>query len=395
MEENVGMFDALIRFGAVALLTVGAYWLTRLLLARFALPLLRRSRPDWARPVERSRLPMLTALLVAVIALGLAASILTDAYPQINNLLRILDSAAGIGILTFMLTTAASIALVIYEQLPLAKDVPLRGFVQLVQGGLYLIGALMIVATFLGVPAIYSFTALAAIFAALSFVFQDPIMGFVAGIQLAANKMVAIGDWIEVPQYGANGAVQEILMSTVKVQNWDNTVTTVPTRSLISESFKNWRAMQASGGRRMQRTVMLDVFSVRLLTPELLARYPVLAETRRQIDAGDLDGAGILVADAAGQPTNLGVYRVYLTDYLLRHPRVHQSMTRIAHQLDGSDEGLPLELYCFLTDTAWADFEMTSASMIEHVYATLPHFGLRPVQRAMSVDIGDPPRTAT
>lgn len=383
------MVDAVLRFGLVALLTVGAYLLTRLLLARFALPLLRRSRPNWAAAVERSRLLMLTALLVAVIALGLAASILTDGYPQINNLVRILDTAVGIGVLTLLMATGASVALVIYEKLPLAKDVPLRGFVQLVQGGLYLIGALMIVATFLGVPAIYSFTALAAIFAALSFVFQDPIMGFVAGIQLAANKMVAIGDWIEVPQYGANGAVTEILMSTVKVQNWDNTVTTVPTRSLISESFKNWRPMQMSGGRRMQRTVMLDVFSVRLLRPELLTRFPVLAETQRQIAAGDLDGAGILVADAAGQPTNLGVYRVYLSDYLRRHPRVNQSMTCVVHQLDGSDEGLPLELYCFLTDTAWADFEMTAASMVEHVYATLPHFGLRPVQRPLSMDIGD------
>jgi len=393
MEENVGMFDALIRFGAVALLTVGAYWLTRLLLARFALPLLRRSQPKWAAAVERSRLSMLTALLAAVITLGLAASVLTDAYSQINNLVRILDVAVGIGLFSHLLVTAASVALAIYEQMPLAKDVPLRGFTQLVQGGLYLIGALMIVATLLGVPAIYSFTALAAIFAALSFVFQDPIMGFVAGIQLAANKMVAIGDWIEVPQYGANGAVTEILMSTVKVQNWDNTVTTVPARSLISESFKNWRPMQASGGRRMQRTVMLDVFSVRLLTPELLARYPVLAEARRQIDAGDLDGAGFQGAGAATQPTNLGVYRACMTDYLLRHPRVNQSMTRIVHQLDGSDEGLPLEIYCFLLDIGWADFEMTAASMVEHVYATLAHFGLRPVQRAMSVDIGDPPRT--
>ena len=209
MQENVGMFDALIRFGLVALLTVGAYWLTRLLLARFALPLLRRSRPSWAAPVERSRLPMLTALLVAVITLGLAASVLTDAYPQLNNLVRILDTAVGIGVLIFMLATAASVALAIYEQLPLAKDVPLRGFVQLVQGGLYLIGTLMIVATFLGVPAIYSFTALAAIFAALSFVFQDPIMGFVAGIQLAANKMVAIGDSL-------NDAVPTAIVSTVQ-----------------------------------------------------------------------------------------------------------------------------------------------------------------------------------
>lgn len=393
MEDNVGMFDALLRFGAVALLTAGAYWLTRWLLARFALPLLRRTRPNWAAPVERSRLPMLAALLAAVIMLGLAASILTDNYPQINSLVRLLDTVVGIGVLTFLLVTAASVALAIYEQLPLAKDVPLRGFVQLVQGGLYLIGALVIVTTFLGVPAIYSFTALAAIFAALSFVFQDPIMGFVAGIQLAANKMVAIGDWIEVPQYGANGAVKEILMSSVKVQNWDNTVTTVPTRSLISESFKNWRPMQLSGGRRLQRSVMLDVFSVRALTPDLLARYPVLAETWRQIGAGELDSAA-LVADAAEQATNLGVYRAYLSAYLNRHPHVNQTMTHMVRQLQVDDDGLPLELYAFLVDTAWLDFEMVASSMFEHIFATLPQFGLRPVQRPISLDIGDPPITA-
>ena len=237
------LFDFSLRVGLVVVLTVGAYWLTRALVARFALPLLRRTRPPWAAPVERSRLPKLTALLVAVIVLGLAVGLLTEGYPQLAELVRLLDTAVGIGILALMLATLTSIGLAIYEQQPLSKEVPLKGFVQLVQGGIFLIGSLMIVTTFLGVPALYSFAALAAIFTALGFVFQDPIMGFVAGIQLAANKMVAIGDWIEVPQFGANGTVQEILMSTVKVQNWDNTVTTVPTRALISDSFKNWRTM--------------------------------------------------------------------------------------------------------------------------------------------------------
>jgi len=389
------MFDAVLRFGLVALLTVGAYWLTRLLLARFALPLLRRSQPNWAAPVERSRLPMLTSLLAAVIMLGLAAALFTVGYPQVNELLRLFDTVAGIGVFTFMLVTGASVALAIYEQLPLAKDVPLRGFVQLVQGGLYLIGALMVMMIFLGVPALYSFTALAAIFTALGFVFQDPIMGFVAGIQLAANKMVAIGDWIEAPQYGANGAVTEILMSTVKVRNWDNTVTTMPTRALISESFKNWRPMQTSGGRRLQRSVMLDVFSVRPLSSELMARFPVLAETWRQIAANELAAAGILVDDAAERVTNLGVFRVYLMDYLNRHPRINQEMMHMVRQLQVTDDGLPLELYVFLADTAWLDFEMVASSIFEHIYAMLPQFGLRPFQRPMSVDIGDPPPHAT
>ena len=323
--------------------------------------------------------------------MGIAATLLTTAYPQLTALVQLLDTVAGIGIVVWMLVTIVSIGLVIYEQLPLAKDVPLRGFVQLLQGGIYLVGGLMIVATFLGVPLVYSFTALAAIFAALGFVFQDPIMGFFAGIQLAANKMVAIGDWIEAPQYGANGAVKEILMSTVKVQNWDNTVTTVPTRSLITDSFKNWRQMFASGVRRMQRMVLLDVYAVQPLTPELLAKLPTMADVWQRIGAGELPAGEILVGEAAEHPTNLGVYRVYLTDYLHRHPRVNAELPHMAHQLQTEEDGLPLELYAFLLDTKMPNYTTAISSIIEHVYATLPQFGLRAFQRPMSVDCSDAP----
>lgn len=382
--------DLMLRFGLITLLTFGSYLLTRMLAARFVLPLLRRHKPNWAQPVENSRLPMLTASLAAVIGLGIAINLLAADYPQILALVRLLDTVVGIGILAFMLATAASIALAIYEQLPLAKEVPLRGFVQLVQGSIFLIAFLVIVTTFLGVPAIYSFTALAALFTALGFVFQDPIMGFVAGIQLAANKMVAIGDWIEIPTYGANGTVQEILMSTVKVCNWDNTVTMAPTRALISDSFKNWRSMYATGGRRLQRSINLDVFSVRPLTPELAAHRPALAETWQKIAAGQLAAGDILAGDAAVRPTNLGLYRVYLTDYLRRHPHVNREMMCMVRQLQAAEDGLPLEVYVFLTETGWPNFETTASSIIEHIFATLPQYGLRPYQRPMSVDIGVP-----
>jgi miniconductance mechanosensitive channel len=383
-------FDTIVRIVAVLALTGAAYLLTRALVVRFAFPLLRRTRPNWAPVVERSRLLTLTALLVAVLTLGVAVGLLEQTYPEITSLVRLLDTAVGIGVLAWMLATMGSLALAIYEQQPLAKEVPLTGFVQLVQGSIFLIGFLMIVAVFLGVPAIYSFAALAAIFTALGFVFQDPIMGFVAGIQLAANKMVAIGDWIEVSAYGANGAVKEILMSTVKVQNWDNTVTTVPTRALISDSFKNWRPMYVSGGRRMQRAIYLDIHAVRPVAPALLERFPLLAETWQRIGAGDLAADGILVEDAARQPTNLGIYRVYLTDYLHRHPHVNTAMMHMVRQLDPADDGLPLEVYAFLLDTGWPTFETTASSIFEHIYASAPQFGLRPFQRPLSVDIGDP-----
>lgn len=381
------LVDVSLRLGLIALLTFGAYLLTRMLVVRFALPLVRRRKPNWAHAVEYSRLPMLTALLAAVVVLRLAVNLLATDYPQIQTLILLLDTAVGIGILALMLGTAASIALSIYEQQPLAKEVPLRGFVQLVQGSIYLIAFLMVVAIVLGVPAIYSFAALAAIFTALGFVFQEPIMGFVAGIQLAANKMVAIGDWIEIPAYGANGTVQEILMSTVKVRNWDNTVTTAPTRALISGSFKNWRSMYAAGGRRLQRSINLDVHSVRLLTPQLTALHPTLTETWQKIEAGQLATGDILAGDAAVQPTNLGLFRAYLTDYLRRHPHVNQEMMCMVRQLQVAEDGLPLEIYAFLTDTGWPNFETTASSIVEHIFATLPCYGLRPFQRPISLDI--------
>jgi miniconductance mechanosensitive channel len=211
-------------------------------------------------------------------------------------------------------------------------------------------------------------------------------MGFIAGVQLAANKMIAIGDWIEVPQFGANGAVKVILMSTVKVQNWDNTITTVPARALISDSFKNWRPMALSGGRRLQRSVRIDVHSLRVLSPELLACYPALADTWQQIQSQRLPEGDVLVADARQEPTNLGIYRAYLSAYLRRHPRVNQEMVKMVRQLQPDENGLPLELTAYLADTDWAPFETASSSIFEHVFATLPQFGLRVFQRQVSVE---------
>jgi miniconductance mechanosensitive channel len=381
------LLDVLLRTGIAIVLTVGAYLLTRILLARFALPMLHRHRAQWAMLVEHSRLPRLTALLAASVALYLGAGLLTEGYPRYTELLRLIDGAIGLGIMVLMVTTVTSIALTLYEQMPLSKEVPLRGFAQLVQTIVLLIGGLIIIGTFLGVPAVYSFAALAALFTALGFVFQDPIMGFVAGIQLAANKMVAIGDWIEVPQYGANGTVQEILMSTVKIQNWDNTVTTVPAHALISDSFKNWRFMYASGGRRLQRQLLLDIYAVRPATPALLAQFPTLTSVQEQIAAGQLATAGILIDDAITQPTNLGLYRVYLTDYLCHHSRVNQQMMRMVRQLQAEEDGLPLEITVYLLDTGWPEFETSASSIFEHILATLPQFGLRPFQRSISTNI--------
>ena len=158
-------------------------------------------------------------------------------------------------------------------------------------------------------------------------------------------------------------------------------MSTVPARALISDSFKNWRFMYASGGRRLQREVLLDVHAVRPLTPSLLAKFPTLAGVWKQIAAGELPADDILIGDAMAQPTNLGIYRVYLTGYLQCHPRVSQEMTRLVRQLQVKEDGLPLEITVYLLDTGWPNFETGASSIFEHIFATLPQFGLRPFQR--------------
>lgn len=374
------LLDFVFRIAGAAVVSIGAYFLARILVSRAVLALLARRWPIWAASLRHSRLAMLTALLVSVAIFDMLVRPLGQMYPRLALSLQTVYTVAGIAILAYLLATLASVALTVYEQQPLAKEVPLRGLVQFVDSAILIMGFLMIVTTLMGVPAIHSFTVLAAAFTALGFVFQEPLLGFLAGIQLAANKMVAIGDWIDVPQYGASGTVQEILMTSVKVQNWDNTITTVPARAMISDSFKNWHSMYASGGRRLERSVYVDILSVRLLSPELAARYPTLAQTWQQIKIGGLSADAILAGEAAQHPTNLGLYRVYLTHYLKEHPRVNRQMLCMVRQLQIQQYGVPLDLYLFLLDTDWPQYETTAASIFEYVFATLPEFGLRPIQ---------------
>ena len=219
----------------------------------------------------------------------------------------------------------------------------------------------------------YILTALGASAAVLMLVFKDMIVGLVAGVQLSVNDMLRPGDWIAMPKYGADGDVIEVSLTTVKVQNWDKTITTIPPYALVSDSFQNWRGMQESGGRRVKRSVYIDMRSIQFCTEEQIKEFE---------SKGWLEG----IERADDCPVNLHVFRNYLEKYLRNHPRVNQDMTIMVRQLQPTVEGLPLELYFFSAGTAWIQYEQLQSEIFEHLFAILPTFGLRIFQSPMGVD---------
>lgn len=275
----------------------------------------------------------------------------------------------------------------------LGKQAPIRGLFQslkLLTSVLVLILALSLL---LGKSPLLLLSGLGAMTAILLLVFKDPILGFVAGIQLSANRMLSLGDWLEMPKYGADGEVIEMSLTTVKVRNWDNTITSIPAYALISDSFKNWRGMSESGGRRIKRSVFIEASSVRFLTDEDINRLqrstllqPYLQQKLSEITAynAQCDMSSVL---NGRRLTNLGTLRAYLTEFLQQHPDIHKNMTRMVRQLPSGPTGIPLEIYAFCSNTAWLHYEAVQGDIFDHIFAVISEFDLRVYQQPSGYDL--------
>ncbi len=277
----------------------------------------------------------------------------------------------------------------IYNASDFAKRAPITGFVQVGKLLLVIVAVLLIIASLLDKSPLLLLSGLGAVTAILLLLFRDTILGFVAGIQIAANRMVNTGDWIELPKHGADGEVMEVGLTTVKVRNWDKTISTVPTYALITDPVKNWRGMSESGGRRIKRALMLDVQSIKFCNSKTLEDYKKIRyisdyidhkkqelsefHQRQQIDEQDLLNSRRL--------TNLGTFRAYTRAYLENHPQINQKMTLIVRQLPPTELGLPIEIYCFSANKDWVAYEGIQADIFDHLFAMLPIFDLRAYQR--------------
>jgi miniconductance mechanosensitive channel len=274
-------------------------------------------------------------------------------------------------------------------------NVPIKGFLQAIKLLAALVALILVLSTLLNKTPVYILTGMGALTAVLLLVFRDAILGFVAGIMISVNEMVRIGDWIEMPKAGADGDVIDVSLTTVKVQNWDKTITTIPSYDLISGSFKNWRGMFESGGRRIKRSLHIDMQSVRFADDAMLARWRKIAllksyleEKQAEIDEDNRRrGTDLSILGNGRRLTNLGTFRAYCIAYLHAHPKIHQDLTFLVRQLEPGEHGMPLEFFVFTNDTRWAVYEGVQADIFDHLLAVIGEFDLRVFQSPSGGDV--------
>jgi miniconductance mechanosensitive channel len=283
----------------------------------------------------------------------------------------------------------------IYRKSEASKIRPIKGYLQVLKIAAYVIGIVVIISALMDRSPLLLLGGIGAATAVLLLVFQNTILGFVASIQLTENDMVRLGDWIEMPNHNANGDVIEISLHTVKVQNGDKTITTIPTYSMVSESFKNWRFMQEAGGRRINRAVNIDITSIKFCNEEMLERYKKICYIQEYLKnktsdihrCDQTDNADSSSIANGRHLTNIGIFRAYVDAYLKNHPGIHQGMTRLVRQLNPTEHGLPIEIYAFTSTTGWNEYEAIQADIFEHIFAIIPEFDLRIFQSPTGHDL--------
>ena len=365
---------------ALVLLAWLANWITKRVLLRGLRRLLATLPLGQGDHQVRLRVIPRLANVVPAVVLAAGVAFVPDLPALLVTVVR--NVCFAFIILTVALAVAAALDLAneVYQRRPDAADKPIKGYLQLLKIVVFVVAAVLMVAALIDRSPVILLSGLGAMMAVLILVFQDTLLSLVASVTLSSNDMVRVGDWIEMPSQNADGDVIDIALHTVKVQNWDKTITTIPTKKLISDSFKNWRGMSEAGGRRIKRSLYLDQHSVRFLGEEecthmqsfvLLDDY--MDRTQKELDAwnADLAARGLAPVNAR-RVTNLGTFRAYVDRYLRKHPGIHQDMTLLVRQLQPESTGLPLEIYCFTNDIRWAEYERIQADIFDHLLAILP-----------------------
>jgi len=318
-----------------------------------------------------------------------------DYYLNLGNIILKWAKVYFIGVAIYIISAMLNAANDIYQTTEYSHHRSIKGYIQLVKILVFFLSAILVISVILEKDPTVLIAGLGAMAAVLLLVFKDTILGFVASIQLSGNDMLKIGDWIEMPGHRADGTVIDITLNTVKVQNWDRTITTIPTYALVSESFNNWKGMEESGGRRIKRAIYIDVTTIRFCDAEILQRLAKfelirdyvlqkeeeIRQHNRQKNISDDD----LISGR--RQTNVGIFRKYLENYLRENPLIRQDMTFIIRQLQPSDKGLPIEIYVFSKETAWVKYENLQSDIFDHVFAVVPEFGLKVFQVPSGNDI--------
>ena len=385
-ERLIEVINVLFTMLVVSLIGWLAYVVAKKFLPKLIKKIAGATRQHWSEWLLDQRFFNRLALLIMPIVLRTGLSPIK--WEHMATINRILDIWIVVAIALLVSAFMSGINRV-YEKMASVRDKPVKIITQVITVVIWCAVALIIISIFTRESLAVLLGGLTAFAAVLMLVFQDTILGFVAGIQLSSNNMVRLGDWIVMPSRGVDGEVTEIGLTTVKVQNWDKTITTIPVRKLITDSFKNWRGMQEAGGRRIKRALYLDQRSVRFLDEAEIKRLEefVLLNDYLERKRKELAEWNARLEAQGAKPinerrvTNLGTFRAYVEQYLRSNPHIHQGMTLLVRQLQPGVSGIPLEIYCFTNDTRWAVYEGVQSDIFDHLLAILPVFDLRVFQQ--------------
>ena len=352
----------------------------------------RRSANPWDDLLSQFKVYNIAAYAAVLLVLHLGAHFV----PRLEAIIQRLVEVGWTLVAVIFIDRLLSVGVAAYERHPISRKHPIKGYVQIVKLFVYAAGVIIGLAVLFNRSPWVFLSGLGALSAVLLLIFRHTLLSFVASFQIVSQDLFRIGDWIEMPKFGADGEVIDIALHTVKVQNWDKTIVLIPTYKFLEESFKNWRGMELSGGRRIKRAVLVDQTSVKLLDEKLLNRlkkvhllHDYLKTKLKEIEEYNRQH-GI---DTAASPlngrrlTNLGTFRIYIEEYLRHHPKIRKDMTLMVRQLAPTPQGLPLEVYCFVADTRWIPYEKVQADIFDHILSTAGEFDLRVYQMPTGNDL--------
>lgn len=382
---------------SILAIAVLAYLVSRLtihLMIPFFVRAAALSKSDWDDVLVNNRFFNHLAFLIPVVVVYATVDVLLAGHAFFAEMVRRLCMTFLVFLAVRMIDSILRTVDEIYKRSEVAKRKPIGGYLSVVRIVMFILAGIFIVSTLTNKSPFGIFSVLGGLTAVVLLIFKDTILGFVASLQLVSHDMVRVGDWIEMPKFEADGDVVEVSIHTVKVQNWDKTITTIPTYALVSNAFKNWRGMSESGGRRIKRSLCLDMNSVKFCSQGMLEKLnkfsllkDYLQKKQEEIDRynqeHNLDSN--LVPNGRRQ-TNIGVFRAYIKSYLANHPKINKNMTFLVRHLPPTSKGLPMEIYVFSSDKVWANYEDIQADIFDHILAVLPEFGLRVFQEPSGLD---------
>lgn len=381
--------------GIIASLIILASILSYIIVKSFFLKIIirfvKKNKFEWDDALLDRKVFHKLSLIVPALVIYSMASIFTNYYDLIQRLVLAYILIVVIFVINAVLDSVDDI----YRKYPISKVRPIKGFLQVVKIVLSIILGIVIVAYLMDKSPIILLSGIGALTAVFSFIFKDSILGLVAGIQLTSNDMLRIGDWIEMANYGADGTVIDITLTTVKVRNFDMTYVTVPAYSLMSNSFKNWRGMSEAGGRRIKRSIYIDVKSIKFCTEEMIEKYKKINFLKEYIKSKEKEIEQYNAKNKinSNNPvnrrnlTNIGTFRIYIENYIKNHPKIHSNMIQMVRQLAPGEHGLPLEIYAFTNDTNWVNFERAQSDIFDHILAVAKEFELRVFQNPSGFDL--------